>query len=124
MKIALIIVRSLLGLMLLFGSIVYFFDLVKQPVMPAGIITYMTGISLVHIMTIVKSIEFICGLAFVTGRFNTLAAVVLFPIIINILLVHSFLEPSGVPVAVCLLLADLFIAYYYRNNYKTLFAAK
>jgi putative oxidoreductase len=123
MKIAYIIVRSLLGLMLLFASISYFF--MKNPPMPVGDVkTYMMGISLVHIMTIVKVIELLCGIAFVTGRFNTLAAVMIFPILINIALFHAYLGPEELPLALVLIIADLFIAYYYRDNYKTLLAAK
>lgn len=124
MKIAYIIVRTLLGGMLLFASISYFFDLMKQPPVPHDVQTYMAGISLVHIMTIVKTIELICGLAFITGFYNTLAAVVIFPIMINIVLFHVFLEPAELPVMIVLLVFNLFIAYYYRDNYKTLFTAK
>ncbi|RKR83864.1 hypothetical protein BDD43_4079 [Mucilaginibacter gracilis] len=124
MKIAYIIVRSLLGALLLFASVSYFFHLMKEPVPSADVKTYMTGISLVHIMSIVKAIELVCGLLFVIGRYNTLAAVVIFPILINIALFNAYLGPSNLPMSIALILADLFVAYYYRNNYKTLFAAK
>jgi putative oxidoreductase len=124
MKIALIIVRSLLGAMLLFASISYFFNLMKQPPVPPAVATYMAGIMSVHLMTVVKSVELICGILFVIGRFNTLAAVVIFPILINIVLFHTFLGPQDLPLVVVLLLFDLYIAFYYRDNYKTLFAAK
>ena len=123
MKIAYIIVRSLLGLLLLFASVSYF--LMKNPPVPVGDVkTYMAGISLVHIMTIVKVIELLCGIAFVTGRFNALTAVVIFPILINIALFHAYLGPQELPVAIVLIIADLFIAYYYRDNYKPLLASK
>ena len=123
MKIAMIIVRSLMGLMFLFASISYF--VMKNPPAPQGDVkTYMAGISLVHIMTIVKVLELLCGLCFITGRYVTLAAVVLFPIIINIVLFHAFLEPKELPVMIVLLLGNLFLAYYYRRNYITLFAAR
>lgn len=123
MKIAVIIVRTLLGAMLLFASISYFFHLMKEPVPPAEVKTYMAGISTVHLMDIVKVIELLCGLAFITGFFNTLAAVVIFPILINIALFHAYLGPKELPIAIALIIADLFIAYYYRKNYITLFAA-
>jgi putative oxidoreductase len=57
------------------------------------------------------------------GRFVPLAVVVIFPVIVNIVLVHALLAPEGLPVAIFLLLADLFLAYYYRERYKTLVAA-
>ena len=127
MKIAYIIVRSLLGAMLLLGSVSYFYMLAtnKMPPTPAGAAqTYMAGISLANILNIVKAIELICGIFFVIGRFNALTAVVIFPILINIALFHAYIEPSGVAVALALIIADLFIAYYYRDKYKPLFESK
>jgi len=78
-----------------------------------------------YLMPFIKITELLCGLAFITGRFNTLASVAIFPITINIFLYHLILNPKGgLPIAVFVLLANLFIAYYYRANYKSLFAAK
>jgi putative oxidoreductase len=126
MKIAYIIIRSLLGAMLLFASITYFYMVATNKMqMPTGQPkVYMDGISTVHIMDIVKVIELLCGLAFITGFFNKLAAIVIFPILINIVLFHAFLEPAELPMMIVLLLFDLYIAYYYRETYKALFAAK
>ncbi|MEO6523095.1 MAG: DoxX family protein [Mucilaginibacter sp.] len=127
MKIAYIIVRSLLGLMLLVGSVSYFYMVAahKMPAPPPGAATtYMAGISLANIMNIVKFIELVCGILFITGRFNALAAIIIFPILINIALFHGYIEPSGVPVSIALIIADLFIAYYYRDKYKPLFESK
>jgi uncharacterized membrane protein YphA (DoxX/SURF4 family) len=72
----------------------------------------------IYLMPTVKVIELLCGLAFVSGKFVRLAVVVIFPIIVNIVCVHLFLEPSGLVVAIPLALADLFLAYYYRDSYK------
>lgn len=74
-----------------------------------------------YMMHTVKVIELICGLAFVSGFFVPLAAVVITPIIVNIFLVHAFMAPSGLPAAIFLVLANLFIAFYYRERYKPLF---
>lgn len=124
MKIAMIVVRTLMGLLLLFASVTYFFKLVPVPAMTGATKTYNEGLAVVGIMNIVKVLELLCGLAFVTGRFVTLAAVVIFPIAINIVLFHAVVAPSGLPAGVFLLVGDLFLAYYYRQNYRTLFAVK
>jgi putative oxidoreductase len=127
MKIAYIIVRSLLGAMLLLGSVSYFYMLATNTMPPPPSVaaqTYMAGISLAKIMHIVKAIELICGILFVIGRFNALTAIVIFPILINIALFQGFIEPSGVIVGIALIIADLFIAYYYRDKYKPLFESK
>jgi len=72
-------------------------------------------------VTLVKGIELICGLLFITGRFVPLAAVVIFPIVVNIVLVHVFLAPEGLPVALFVLLSNLFLAFVYRSHYRGLF---
>lgn len=125
MKIAVIIVRTLMGLMFLFSSIVVLFNLMPQPELKGDVKLFNEGMKAsVYLMPLIKIIELLCGIAFISGRFVTLAAVVIFPIIINILMFHIFLAPEGLPVAILLLLGDLFLAYNYRENYKTLFAAK
>lgn len=125
MKIAAIIVRTLMGLMFLFASIVVLFKIKMGPMPPMSndmkIFNQALGL---YLLPIIKVIELVCGLAFITGRFVTLATVVIFPIVINIVLVHAFLGPEGLPVAIALLLGNLFLAYYYRKNYTSLFAVK
>ncbi|MDB5127878.1 DoxX family membrane protein [Mucilaginibacter sp.] len=127
MKIAMIIVRTLMGLMFLFASVVVLFkiDMGKMPEMSEANKTFMAGIMASgYLLTFIKVTELVCSIAFLTGRFVTLAAVVIFPIIINILLTHIFVAPSGIPTAALLLIGDLFLAYYYRKNYVSLFAVK
>lgn len=125
MKIAVIVVRVLMGLMFAFASIVVLFKLMPEPVQTGNVKIFMEGMAAsVYLMTTVKIFELICAIAFLSGRFVPLAAVVIFPINLNILLFHVFLEPSGLPIAILLMLENLFLAYYYRNKYKPLFAAK
>ncbi|MXV16035.1 DoxX family protein [Hufsiella ginkgonis] len=124
MKIAMIVVRSLMGLLLLFASVTYLFKLFPVPAMEGAIKTYNEGLAVVNMMFYVKIIELICGIAFLTGRFVTLAVVVIFPIILNIVLFHAVVQPAGLPAGVFLLVGNLFIAYYYRKNYAPLFSMK
>ncbi len=125
MKIAVIIVRTLMGLMFLFASIVVLFKLVKQPEQTGNVKLFMDGLMATgYFMTLLKVTELVCGLAFVIGRFVPLATVVIFPITLNILLFHAFVEPQGLAVAIPLMLGNLFLAYACRNNYKMLLAAK
>jgi uncharacterized membrane protein YphA (DoxX/SURF4 family) len=125
MKIAIIVVRLLMGLMFLFASIVVLFHLVKQPPMEGKAKLFMDGIEATgYFMTLLKVTELVCGLAFVAGRFVPLATVVIFPITLNILLYHAFVAPEGLPVAIPLMLGNLFLAYACRKNYKTLVSSK
>lgn len=125
MKIAVIVVRILIGLLLLFASVVVLFKLMPQPEMTGSAKVFNDGIvAAVYLMPFIKITELLCGLAFISGRFVTLATVVIFPITLNILLYHIFVVPEGLPVALFLIFGNLFLAYYYRKNYQALFAVK
>lgn len=125
MKIAVIIVRTLVGLMFLFASITYFLNVFPQPEMTGKAKVFMDGLAASgYIMPVIKVFELLCGLAFVSGRFVPLAVIVIFPIAINILLVHAFLLADGLPVVIPLFLGILFLAYANRKNYESLLTSK
>jgi putative oxidoreductase len=127
MKIAMIIVRTLMGLLFIFGSVVYFFDLVAPPEMEPGspIRLFNEGLAASgYFFTLLKITELLCGILLVIGRFVPLALVILAPVIINILAVHVFLDRSGLPVAIFLVLAAAFLAYYYRKAYAPMLTPK
>jgi uncharacterized membrane protein YphA (DoxX/SURF4 family) len=125
MKIAIIIVRTLIGLMFLLSSVTYFLNLVPQPDLTGNIKTFMDGLTAsIYIMPVVKVFEFLCGLAFVSGRFVSLGVVLIFPIALNILLINIFLMPSGLPIVIPLFLGIMFLAFAYRENYKSLLVAR
>ncbi|WPP53027.1 DoxX family membrane protein [Catalinimonas niigatensis] len=125
MKIAVTIIRILMGLIFLFSSIVVLFDLVPKPELEGGVRLFNEGMeAAVYLMPLIKVVELICAIAFITGFFVPLATVVVFPIVVNILLFHGFLAPEGLPIAIFLLLGNLLLAYYYRNYYAPLLLAK
>ncbi len=125
MKIAMIIVRTLMGLLFIFASIAFFFKLYPQPELTGNMKIFNEGMEASgYLVVLAKIVELVCGISFLSGRFVTLAAVLIAPIIVNIFCIHAFLDPKGLPVAIFLVLGNLFLAYYHRENYKTLFAPK
>lgn len=125
MKIAVLIIRILMGLMFAFASLAFFFKLVDAPEQTGSVKIFNDGIAAsIYLMPTVKVFELLCAIAFLSGRFVPLATVVIFPINLNILLFHAFLEPSGLPVALLLMLGNLFLAFYYRDKYKSMLATK
>jgi len=124
MKIAVLIVRILMGLMFAFASIAFFFKLMPQPELTGNVKIFMEGIEAsVYLMTTVKIIELLCAVAFLSGRYVPLGVVVIFPINVNILLFHVFLDPASLPIAILLVIGNLFLAYYYRDKYKAMLTA-
>ncbi len=126
MKIAVIVVRVLIGLMFLFASVTYFLNLAPPPEdLTGNTKTFFDGLAASgYIMSVAKVFELLCGLAFVSGRFVALAVVVIFPIVLNILFINALHLPSGLPIAIPLFLGILFLAYVHRETYKPLFQAK
>lgn len=125
MKIAVIIVRTLMGLLFIFGAVVVLFKLMPQPEPTGNVKLFMDGVNATgYFMTLLKVTELICGICFVTGFYVPLASVVIAPIIINIFCFHAFVEPSGLVVAVLLVFANAFVAYSNWEKYKPLLRAR
>ena len=125
MRIAAIIVRVLMGLMFVFSAAVYFFKLMPVPEMTGPIKTFNEGLAASgYFMPFLKGIETVAGIALIVGLFVPLATVVLLPITVNIFLVHLFLAPEGVPIAIFMFGGNLFLAYYYRKYYSSMLVVK
>jgi putative oxidoreductase len=125
MKIAVIIVRTLLGLLFLFASIAHFFMPFEPPPLEGNMKLFNEGLDASgYLFTLLKVTELACGLLLVIGRFVPLALVALAPIAINILMVHIFLDRTGLPIAVFVVLAMAFLAYSYREAFRPLMTAR
>jgi len=71
-----------------------------------------------YILPVVMTVYLISGIAFLIDRFAPLAAVLLTPVSLNILLFHSFLNPRSVPFAVTFFLANSVVLYIHRQSYR------
>ena len=122
MKITGIVIRILLGGLMLFASIAYFFDLIKAEPPVGAIATMNAGFAATgYLFPLVKSIELICGLALVTNKLPRLIPLVLFPISINIFLIHFCLDRQNLAIAFFVLGANLFLLFQQRTHYRELF---
>jgi putative oxidoreductase len=125
MKIAMLIVRTLMGLLFIFASVTFLFGLITPPPMEGPIKVFNEGLAASgYFFTLLKITELTCGILLLVGRFVPLALVILSPIIVNILMVHLFLDRSGLPVAIFLVLGSIFLAYYYRDRFEPLLRSK
>lgn len=122
MKIATIIIRILIGLLLLFASVSFFLKLVPEPVTTGDFKAFQVGlVASVYLMPLAKTVELLCGLAYVSGKFVSLANIVILPVSLNILLINYFLTPENLPIALFVFLGNLFLIYRYWDNYKSVF---
>ena len=122
MKITTIVIRVLIGLFLLFASISYFLHLMPEPVTTGDFKAFQLGlVASTYLMPLAKAVELLAGLSYVTGKYVTLANIVVLPVTLNILLINYFLAPATLPIAIVLFLANVFLIYRYWDNYKTVF---
>jgi hypothetical protein len=124
MKIAIIIIRTLIGLLFLFSSIAFFLKLMPEPTTTGDFKAFQVGlVASTYLIPLAKSVEFLCGLSFVTNRYVTLANLLILPVTVNILFINFFLTPIGIPIALFVFLGNLFLIFSHWSNYKGLFKA-
>lgn len=123
MKIANLIFRSLLGLLLLFASTSYFLKLFPEPEVTGSLKVFNEGIAAsLYLLPLAKAVELICGLSYLSGKYVTLTNLVLLPVSINILCINLFLAPEGLPIALFLFLGNVFLIGFHWKKYQSLFS--
>ena len=119
------IARILLGLVFVVFSLNYFLHFLPDPKNPpAAAMAFAGAFMSAGYMTFIKVIELASGLALLANRFTTLALALLAPIVIGITIFHARLEPSGLPIAVLLVVLELFLAWSYRAAYAPMLRAR
>jgi putative oxidoreductase len=100
MKITSTISRLLLGLLFLVFGLNGFLQFLKMPP-PTGTAAQFFGVLLVsHEIVVIMAIQAIGGALLLANRFVPLALFLLGPVIVNIVLFHAFMNPSGLPMAI------------------------
>ena len=123
MKYAVLIARILLGLMFVFfGANIILHFLPMQP-MAGNAVLFMAAIGTTGYMKVIGLIQIIGGLLLLVGRFVPLGLALLAPVVMNILLFHLFLAPSGIPVALVVVVLEGFLLFVYRASFMGIFAA-
>jgi len=125
MKIAAVIIRTLLGLLFIYASAMFFLKKAPETEQTEAFKIFNAGlVASNYIMPLAKGLEMICGLAYLSGYYITLANLLILPVTLNILMININLSPEHLPIGIFVFAANLFMIYYYRHNYKSLFNAK
>ena len=124
-----LIARILLGFVMFASGLAGLLNLVPVPPdLPERLVTFNNGLMASgYFMTLLKLTETICGLMLLSGFFVPLALVILAPVVLNIFLVHAFLAPSGLPLAIILGLLMIYLSFFspqYSPTIKNLFRKK
>jgi len=109
----------LVGLLFINGGLNKFFNYMPAPKdMPEDMVKIMTAfLTITWLMPLVATAELIGGVLFIIPKFRALGAIILFPIIIGIVLLHSINAPEGLPIALILFAIILWAIYENRAKY-------
>src|SRR5437762_12825876 len=111
------IVRSLLGLTFVVFGLNAFLQFIPLPP-PQGLAgDFMKALLVSHYYYVVAILQIAGGAICLLGRFVPLGLTLLGPVIVNILLFHIFLEPSGLPLAVVVSALQLFLVWANRQAF-------
>lgn len=122
MRIAAIIIRVLLGALMGWASIAFFFNLMGDQPKPSETMgTVMAGfMATKYIFPVAKVIELLAAISLLSGKFMRLMLLVLLPISVNIFLLHTVTEVHEVAIGIFVLAANLFLIYANWGSYKHL----
>lgn len=119
------VARVLLGLVMVVFSANYFVPfLPPQPAPPPEAQAFLAALVSSELITLVKIVELVTGLALLANRLVPLALAVLAPIVVGIVFVHVDLAPAGMPLALGVLALELVLAWSYRRAFAPMLRAR
>ena len=120
--------RVLLGLVFFAFGLDGFLHFVPQPdpsTMPPGSVALAGALMASgYMFPLIKGTEVVVGALLLANRFVPLALVLLAPVMVNIVLFHAVLAPSGIGMAIVLVALQLFLAWTHRGAYRPLLRAR
>jgi uncharacterized membrane protein YphA (DoxX/SURF4 family) len=124
MRIAVIIARSLLGLVFLVFGLNGFLHFIPNPPPPQAAAAFFGALFATGYMPkLIFGAQVIGGALLLLGVAVPFALVILAPIIVNIIPFHIYLSPDPMAMGIALTVAvlEVFLAWYYRAAFAPLF---
>ncbi len=121
MKTVSTIARYLLGLIFTVFGLNGFLNFIPASPVPPLAAQFVGALIQSHYMTVVFVLELACGLLLLANRYVPLALTTLAPVIVNIVLVHVFLAPAGLPLAAVVVLLWSVAIYPVRYVFSAIF---
>ena len=114
------IIRYILGIFLLFFGFDHFFNYIPFPEMAPEANAYFANLLSTGVMQLVGVVEIVSALAFIFNKYGALMSIILMSVSINAVLFHIALDPQKIYVALILLILNLSMLYFYKNQYSQL----
>lgn len=117
-------IRLLFGIFLLFFGFDHFFNYIPFPEMAPAANAYFANLVSTGVMQLVGVVEILAALTFIFDRYGALLAVILMSVSVNAVLFHLSLDPEKIYGALALLILNISMLYYYREQYGGLIMAR
>ena len=125
MKTASVIARYLLGLMFVVFGLNGFLHFSPQPPPPAGLASEFLGsLAQSNYFTAIFACQFIGGVLLLANRYVPLGLVILGPVIVNVLLYHAFMAPTGFAPGLLAALLWGVVFFSVRSAFRPIFSAQ
>ncbi len=124
MKSAALIARILLGLIFLTFGLNGFLHFIPMPPPTGTAGQYMGALFVSKLLVVVFLLELIPGVLLLVNRYVPLALTLLGPVIVNIFLFHALMAPSGLPLALVVVVLWGLVAWSVRPAFAGLFLQK
>ncbi|HEY8959703.1 DoxX family protein [Chitinophaga sp.] len=115
----LFVVSLLFGLMFINAGLNKFFNYMPVPKdMPESLVKLMTAFMQISwLMPLVGAVEVIGGVLFITNKYRALGAIIILPVMVGVILTNLIYSPSGLPIALPLLIINIWVIIENRKKY-------
>ena len=124
MEKATLVVRILMGAMLVVFGLNKFLQFMSMPPPAPEMGAYMGALFATgYIFPLIAVIEISTGALFLANKFTALAAIILFPVMLNAFLAHLFLDSAGIGAAALIISMNLFLFFANKEKYSEVLKA-
>jgi uncharacterized membrane protein YphA (DoxX/SURF4 family) len=121
------VARIVMGLLFTMTGLNGFLNFLPQPTtpMPEGAVAFSGALMKTgYMFPLIMGVQLLVGVLLVVNRFVPLALALIAPIIVGIITFHIFLAPSGMAMAIMVVLLEIYLAWAYRNAYRPMLAMR
>ena len=119
MQKAVMVARLLFGLVFTVFGLNVFVPFVPAPEMSEAAGSFFGALlGSGYLVPLLGVTELTAGIFLLAGILVPLALTLLAPVVVNIVLFHIFLDPVGMPIAILVLVLEVFLAWAYRDSFR------
>ncbi len=117
--------RIILGLIFFVFGLNGFFNFIPMPPPPENMMKFVMALmDTGYFMKLLKVTEVVCGALLLANIYVPLSLIILAPIAVNIFMLHAFMAPDGLPMAIGILVLGGLLAWNRSDKFKEILKMK